>query len=483
MNNLDLGASLFEGRFFFIKSKNCDILNKVRLNLLKTKKVLILGLGREGESSFKFLRKQFPKKTIGLADQLSFNELPSNIKKLIKKDKNIKLYLGKNYLKALKNYEIIIKTPGIPQKILEPYLSKNQIITTQTDIFLEQYAKQTIGITGTKGKSTTSTLIYKILQSGGVKAQLIGNIGKPPLSFFQDRQAKNFFVFELSSHQLRNLKISPRIAVFLNIFQEHLDYYKNFNEYFRAKRNITLWQKEGDYFVYNSDFSKLRDLAKKTKAIKIPFGKRINKNGCYIDGNWIYFRGKKIIKTKEIPLRGEHNVSNVMAAISVGMIFGILPEIIKKTIKEFKPLPHRLEFVGEFKGIKFFNDSLATVPEATINAVNSIKNIKTLILGGFDRGQNFSELAKEILSKDIKNLILFPDTGHRIFEEIKKQKKGASLQCFFVKNMKEAVEIAFQITKKGVCLLSPASASFGLFKDYRDRGNQFKKYVKLLAKK
>ncbi|MCD5396151.1 MAG: UDP-N-acetylmuramoyl-L-alanine--D-glutamate ligase [Candidatus Pacebacteria bacterium] len=452
----------------------------MKLNLLKEKKILILGLGREGESSFKFLRKQFPKKTIGVADQLNFNRLPDNIKKLIKKDKNTRFHLGKNYLKALKDYEIIIKTPGVPLKILAPYLSKNQIITTQTDIFLEQYAKQTIGITGTKGKSTTSSLIYQILKKAKKSVELIGNIGRPPLNFFGKK--RDFFVFEMSCHQLQGLKISPKIAVFLNIYRDHLDYYRNFQEYFSARKNITYWQKEGDVFVFNYEMKKLRNLAKKTKALKIPFGVK-NKKGCYLKNNWIYYEGKKIIPPEVIPLKGRHNLFNVMASVAVASLLGIKPKIIEKAIKEFKPLEHRLEFVGEFGGVKYYNDSIATIPEATIEAIKALSDVETLILGGFERKQNFKNLLHFILKKKIKNLILLPETGKRIYKELQNIKKKWEPNCFLANNMKEVIEIAKKVTKKGICLLSPASASFGLFKDYRDRGEQFKKYLYEISKK
>jgi len=462
----------------------------VRLNTLKEKKVLILGLGREGESSFKFLRKLFPNKTIGLADKKNFQQLPKNIQKLLKNDRRVKLYLGERYLDSIRKYQIIIKTPGIPKKLLIPYLNKNHILTSQTEIFFENYRDQIIGITGTKGKSTTASLIYKILKNGGKKAVLLGNIGKPafsffdPLSFFEKKKIKNLFVFELSSHQLQDLKISPRVAVFLNIYQEHLDYYQNFQEYLRAKTNITRWQTKNDYFVFNYDFGLLKKLSKTTKAKTIPLTKTNKiKKGCYLKNGAIYYQDVKMVNLSKIPLVGEYYLYNVMAAIAVANIFNISPKIIEKSIKEFQPLKHRLEFVGVFKGIKFYNDSLATIPEATILALKALKKVHTLILGGYDRGQDFSKLIKEIFQSNIRTLIFFPDTGTRIYKLLQNNPKR-KIKCFFAKSMKEAVEIAYQNTDKNtICLLSPASASFGLFKDYKHRGNLFKKYVKELAKK
>jgi len=443
----------------------------MKLDFLKQKTILVLGLGREGASSLRFLRRLFHNKKIGVADQLEFKKLNKNLKKLIKL-RNVEVFLGPDYLKAIKKYKVIIKTPGIETKKIKSYLSKNHILTSQTDIFLENYRNQVIGITGTKGKS-----------DGKKPVELIGNIGKPPLDFFKKGKRKCLFVFEISSHQLQGLKISPKIAVFLNIYKEHLDYYKNFQEYFSAKKNITRWQTEKDIFIFNYEIEALRKLASQTKAKVIPFGFH-NKKGCYLKNGWVIFENKKILPIKEIPLKGKHNLLNVMAAVTVSSILKIDPKKIRKAVCEFKPLEHRLEFVGKFKGVSYYNDSLATVPEATMEALEALQNIETLMLGGYERKQSFTELIKMIIKKKIPNLILFPQTGKRIYKEIQKTAKGKNKpKCFFVNDMEEAVKIALKVTKKGICLLSPASASFGLFKDYKDRGDQFKKYLQKLAKK
>lgn len=455
---------------------------KMELESLEKKDVLILGLGREGESTLKFLRKFFPKKNIGVADQFNINQLPKSVRDLFRKDKHLRKYLGKNYLNSLKNYSLIIKTPGIHKRTLKPYISKNTAITSQAEIFLKKFHKQTIGITGTKGKSTTSSLIYEILKRGGLRVHLLGNIGKPCLLFYREIQKDEIFVFELSSHQLKDLKISPHISIFLDIFKEHQDYFNNFREYFNAKANISKWQKKEDFFIFNSEYELIEKLSKKTLSKKIPFGlKSFDRKGCYLKNGWIFFKDKRVIDIRDVPLKGEHNIYNVMAAIGAAMTLKIPLKNIQEGIKKFKPLPHRLEFVGRFKGINFFNDSLATNPEATIEALKSIPNTKTLILGGFDRGQVFDGLIEEIIKRKINNLILLPPTGRKIYSQIKKNR--INLNCFLVKNMKEVIEKAYEITEEGNCLLSPASASFGLFKNYKDRGNQFKKYVKLLSKK
>lgn len=441
---------------------------------LKNKTILVLGFAREGESCLKFLKKHNLGKKTGVADRIVFKNLPIKQKNFLKREKNINLHFGKKYLKALKQYDVIIKTPGISDKIIASYVTKKQTITSQTEIFLKKHYNKTIGITGTKGKGTTASLIYKILKDRGIKVELVGNIGKPALDLFH----KNcFFVYELSSHQLNHLKISPHIAIFLNIYPEHLDYYKNFQEYFNAKKNIAKWQAKNDYFIFNNDFKELKQLAQKSKAIKKTFGKA-KTNNCFFDQENIFLPSPELRKfrRKNINLPGEHFVYDVMAAVLTANIFKIPKNNINKSIKEFKGLPHRFEFVGEFKKIKFYNDSLATIPEATIYALQSLNNIDTLILGGFDRGQDFKKLAQKIKTKKINNIILFPQTGKRIFDELKKQNIKA--EYFFTDKMKKAVEICYKHSRKGsVCLLSPGSASFGIFKNYADRGDQFKKHI------
>lgn len=438
---------------------------------LKSKKVLILGLGREGLDSFKFIQKIFPDKKFGIADKAELKDLDANIQKLIL-NKGPVFHLGKNYLRALKKYDIIIKSPGIPPKVIVPFISKKQRITSQTDIFFENCTGKIIGVTGTKGKSTTTSLIYEILKQNRLKVHLIGNIGRPVLSFLFNAKPDDIYVYELSSHQLYNFKKSPHIAVFLNIYPEHLDYYENFKEYLKAKQNITRYQKSEDFIIFNPQNKEVRETAKISKAKKIPI--RIENVG-------------RTIKIKEIPLEGKFNLQNIEAAIIIGRIFGISNRDIVRVIKKFKPLEHRLELVGTYRGITFYNDSLATAPEATIGAINTFKGkVQTIMLGGFDRGIDYySKLAKTVLENKIKNIILFPTTGEKIWKDICSQNRKRYFlpKAFFVNNMKDAVVLAYKYTSKGkICLLSPACASFGIFKNYKERGDLFKKYVKKLGK-
>ncbi len=444
----------------------------MRLEGLENKKILILGFGREGTDNFLALRKLFPKKSLAIADKMEPKELSKSTRKLLKLDKNIKLYLGKDYLRALKNHDLIIKTPGIPLSTIRPFLKKRTRITSQTEIFLENCPGTIIGITGTKGKGTTASLIYQILKKGGLKVHLIGNIGKPVFQTLLRAKPEEIFIHELSSHQLQNLKKSPQIAVFLNLWPAHLDYFKNFQEYQRAKENIARYQTEKDFFVYNSDESRLREIVKKSKAKKIPFGIKKLKELA------------KIIPQKEIPLKGKFNFLNVLAAVKAGKLFNVKVSKIREAVKSFKALPHRLEFVGKYRGIAFYNDSLATVPQATVAALDGLGDkVKTLILGGSDSRVDFSVLIKRILKSDLKTLIfLSPGTGKQIWQKITALKKTKLPQAFFFSSMSEAVRKAFQSTGSGeICLLSPAAPSFNLFQDYQERGDLFKKLVKKYA--
>ncbi|MBI2042543.1 MAG: hypothetical protein HYT21_02255 [Candidatus Nealsonbacteria bacterium] len=393
----------------------------MKLDELKDKKILILGFGREGRDTLKFLKKLFPRKKIDIADQK----------------------FDKNYLEKTKDYDVIIKSPGIPFKSLRTTGVRK--LTTQTEIFFDNCPGKIIGVTGTKGKSTTASMIYAILKAGNIRSELIGNIGKPVLSLLAKTAPEKIFIYELSSFQLTNLKTSPHIAVLLNIYPEHLDYYRSFKEYVQAKANIAKYQKKSDYLIYNSENAQIKTIVELSKA-------------------------------KKIPIKGQYYQLDIEAAKRVGEIFQIPPRKVELAIRNFKFLPHRLEYIGRFKGIKFYNDSLATVPEATIGALNHLgDDIQTLILGGFDRGLNFKKLAESIAKSKVKTLILFPTTGSRILRDL----RNPSLKSFSVNTMKEAVKLAYRYTDRGkICLLSPASPSFGLFRDYADRGDQFRKFVR-----
>lgn len=454
----------------------------------RNKRILILGLGREGESSYRFFRQLFPDKVLLVADKKPIDNLDDKLINTFKNDPHLKLFLGQDYLQSIKESDVIIKTPGIPKDIKELQLAIRQgaTVTSQTELFFRHCRGKIIGVTGTKGKSTATSVIFKVLQQGKKRSFLVGNIGEPVLPYLEKDSPNTYFAFELSCHQLNDISMSPHIAVILNLYPEHLDYYPSFDHYKRAKSHITQYQTKSDYLIYRSSDKNVRDIVKQTRAKKILFTLEGNniKRGCYLkNGNIVLnLNGveENIISQRDIPLPGQFNLHNVMPAIIVGRLAGIPIATIKRAIKKFKPLDYRLEPVGTFKGITFYNDPLATIPQATIAAIETlgINRVQTLILGGLDRGINYTNFARWLIKSPIKSLILFPNSGKRLYRTIKTISRGNKLRisCFFVENMANAVRIAFQKTSIGnICLHSPAAPACGLgFKDYRERGGLFK---------
>jgi len=404
---------------------------------LKNKKILILGYGIEGKATYDFLKKYCPRATVGIADQ---KDSPGS----------------DDYLKKQADYDLVIKTPGIPKRLVtKPY-------TTGTNIFFANANRPIIGITGTKGKSTTTTLIYSILKEGDLNAYLIGNIGIPMLSELMTEKTDDaIYVCELSSYQLEDIEYSPYISVILNLFPEHMDYHGSFENYKTVKKRIIYHATSKDYFVYNPDYPELLELAKLTKAKGVPFVEEL------------------FFPTEIIPLRGEHNIENVRAAVTVARIIDVPDEAIEAAVRKFTPLPHRLEFVGNFRGIDFYDDAISTTPESTIMAINSIPNIQTIFLGGKDRGYDFSLLAGKIADSGIKNIVLFPESGAKM-KPLLSHIPGIKL--FETSDMKEAVKFAYENTKPGMaCVLSTASPSYSVWKNFEEKGDLFKKFVKELG--
>lgn len=443
---------------------------------IEGKSILILGFGREGESTYRFLRKNFPELLIHIADK------SNQVKEKIRDDK-IVLLTGDDYLSSINDYDLIFKTPGISLKDIS--FSRNNF-TSQTDLFLDFYSSQVVGITGTKGKSTTSSLIYHILKLNDNNVVLVGNIGIPPFDMIAEIDKNTKIVFELSSHQLEYISKGPHIAILLNYFQEHLDYYKSYADYQLSKFNITRYQEPSDNFIFNADDKLILDLISTNKLERNYYGLSLSKEqsiGCWIEKDTLFFSNGKdtysIMDFKsEIYLKGEHNKRNILAAICASKILNVPDEIIKEGVTTFKGLVHRLEYVGEFSGIHYYNDSIATIPEATIEAVKALKNVNTIILGGFDRGIDYNILAEFIAASCIDNLIFLGDAGNRIMESLKQYKVKGKFQVF-VKDMEEAVKIAKEKTlKAGICLLSPAAASYDMFKNFEERGRVYKKLVK-----
>lgn len=401
---------------------------------LKNKSILILGYGKEGRSTEQYLKKVLPGVVIDHTDKNS----------------------DPQYLEKQKDYDLVIKTPGIPKALI------TQKYTTATNIFFANCKGIIIGVTGTKGKSTTSSLIYHILKAGEKQAHLVGNIGNPALSELMKPDGKDdIFVMELSSYQLDDIHYSPHISVVLNLFPEHMNYHGGVTNYYEAKKNIVKYAKQDNYFIYNS---KYKDLVQWASSAH-----------CHTQS---FIPHTIPVQGEDLTLQGEHNKENIQAALAVADLFHISKEDLVKALKTFKPLPHRLENVGTFHDIIFYDDAISTTPESTIAALQTLKDVDTLFLGGEDRGYDFSNLVEVVAEKGIKNIVLFPDSGGKIRMLLQKRSKYLPL-IFETKDMKAAVRFAFTNTKKkSICLLSTASPSYSVWKNFEEKGNLFKLYVR-----
>lgn len=446
------------------------------LRYLDDKKILILGFGKEGVSTYKFIRKHFPDKKIYISDKKTTNE------EIIKKDINVNINFGDNYLDNLKDFDIIMKSPGISFANINIDSFKDKI-KSELELFLEYMDVKTIGVTGSKGKSTTSSLIYEILKKEKKETLLLGNIGIPVFDLIDDITKDTIVVLEMSSHQLEYMNVSPNISILLNIYEEHLDHYKSLKEYAEAKINIGRFQNKDDYFIYNVDNKIIKECINEIEdsshiKYEVSFEGNIsnnNSNKVYIKDNYIYINEEKIYNINEKRnLIGDHNLNNIMFVLTVSKILNLNMENVKETISNFKGLEHRMEYVGKYDDIIFYNDSIATIPEATINSIKGLKDVDTLIFGGMDRGISYDEFIDFLNTGVINNLICMPDTGYKIADKLK-----CSSNIYKVETLEEAVELSKKVTKKNkICLLSPAAASYGFFKNFVEKGNIYKELVK-----
>lgn len=474
---------------------------------LSAQPLCIFGLGREGLSSYHWIRSLLPTHPLWLVDDRPSSKLDPHWLQLLSQDQNVHLITPEKT--QLPTSEVLlIKSPGIPP--FHPSLRQLQQIsvgtTSNTQLFFDAVVELpqpviTIGVTGTKGKSTTTALIHHVLKANGLRAVLGGNIGVPPLDILSEIADKTdsdqqliYAVLEMSSHQLRDVTTSPHIAVIQNIVPEHMDYYSSFMEYVEAKANITLFQSTNDYVIYNQGYQIVSHLADFSPSQKLPFS---TPNAplqstpepapvAQATETSVEYQGEVVLNRSDIPLSGLHNLENVLPAIIVGKLQHLSSSQIAQAITSFKGLEHRLEKVAEVKGVTFYNDSLSTVQDAAVAALQAFAGRPViLIAGGYDRGLDFSLLAQQLTQQTIKGLLLFPPTGDKIAAAYTEALGTVHTKApiTYPETMSEAVTAAFKLAEPGdVVLLSPASPSFGQFKDYRDRGDQFKAAVAALAK-
>lgn len=400
--------------------------------LLEGHRILIAGYGREGKSTERLIQRLVPKAEYFIADG---NEQIA--------------------AEAAKGYDLIVKSPGVPMRVMG-----GVECSSLTDIFLRVFGDRVIGVTGTKGKSTTASLIHHMLP-GSI---LAGNIGIPLFDILDELKEDSIVVAELSCHQLENIHRGPHIAVLLNLFQEHLDHYENYMGYKMAKMQIGLKQHEGDHFFWCRDAAELDELvrAQAMPGVMHP----------YSTGN-ITEEERELLGT--CPLEGEHNRSNSLVACRVAALVTQQPlSTFHFPLSTFTGLRHRMEKVGEVAGVTWYDDSISTIPAATIAAVKALGRVDTLILGGFDRGIDYTPLVEFLKESSVKNVVFVGQAGRRVNEELGKKNEEWLVEDDYMKIVPWCAE---HTEKGGVVLLSPAAASYDAFKNFEVRGDFYREQI------
>lgn len=458
----------------------------MKIGDLKNKKITVMGLGLHGGGigTVRFLHEAGAR--IIVTDLKSKEELAPSLEKL-KGLKNIEYVLGQHRREDFTRVDMVIKTPPAPWTSVHIKLALERKIPVEIDssLFFKLCHNPIIGVTGTKGKTTTSSLIYEILKVAGKNPVKVGIGQTSVLDKLKNLKKDSVVVFELSSWRLSALgryKLSPQIAVITNIFPDHLNYYKTMADYIKDKKYICTSQKAQEFCVLNWDDDVLNKIETEIKSqiIKISRTKIANGKSVYIADNAIYLNNgideKKVINISDINLRGEHNLGNILAAVGAAYAIGAKLADIRKAIEEFRGIPHRLEFVRDCQGVKYYNDTAATTPESAISGINSFTEPIVLICGGADKNLNMAEFAKVILEKTKSAVFFKGEATNKIIIEIKKLKPEA--EFLIVDSMDKAVDAAEGLAEKGdVVLLSTGSASFGLFTNEFDRGNKFREAV------
>ena len=430
-------------------------------------KIAIIGFGKEGQAAYSYWRDG---NDITICDQNAELQVPAGTAS----------QLGKNYLADLDGFDLVVRSPFVRPNLLTQYVSPDKVTSSTNEFLRVCPSRNVIGITGTKGKGTTSSLVTAMLKAAGKTVHLGGNIGIPALELLQnDIKPDDYVVLELSSYQLIDLRHSPHIAACLMVVPEHLDWHTDENEYFAAKQQLFRTQSADDIAVYYSANERSTTIASLSPGHKIPY---MEKPGAIVESDTITIDGQAICRVDELKLIGKHNWQNACAATTV--VWQITQDItaIKTALTSFSGLPFRIEFRKEVNGIRYYNDSFASGPGASLAAMESIEGTKVMIMGGFDRGLDLTELADAIASKgeEIRNVLLIGDSKERLADTL----QSHGLTNFVVSDAQTMDDIVHQATALAQpgdsVVLSPAFASFGLFKNFEDRGEKFNAAVEAL---
>ena len=452
----------------------------MRIKDLKNKKVAIWGAGKEGLATLKILHETLPHLNITiLNDSLLSTKVLENLNKI---KPSISIITEDEVIQSLNQFDVIIKSPGISIYLPEIKAAKDHgvFFTSSTQLWFEEHKyEKIICITGTKGKSTTTSLIVHMLKALKFKVAMGGNIGKPIIEQINLQPAPDFWVLEMSSYQASDFKGAVSVGVLLNLYPEHLDWHGDEKTYYQDKVHPFLQIKDG--------VTVLNKLDENTKKLKVNWKNPVYfnaTNGFHIKGNGIWYKTRRLIDTKDIKLLGAHNLSNMCAALTAVKALGIDPLKTVKPLSTFQGLPHRLTMLGEKNGIEFVDDSISTIPQATIAAIKSFPDRQiTLLLGGFDRKVNMDVLIQYLFKNPVDAVITMYESGQRIAKSIKQTGKQLNFKHYEVETLEQAVKVSKKITPIGGCvLLSPASPSYGAFKNFEERGEIFKKLCFFSAK-
>jgi len=445
---------------------------------IKNRKIGIIGLGISGFDSSIFLIDNGA--NVYISEKNYNDEIKERID--ILKEKGAKIEIGSHTEEFLKDVDFVVISPGVDERIENLDFLKKRGIPVISEIELAynfSKSKKIIGITGTNGKTTTTTLLGEIFKNSNYKSVVCGNIGNTFIGEIKNIDEDTWVILEISSFQLEKIKsFKPYIACLLNIDYDHFDRYSNMEEYISAKKRIFENQDEKDFSVLNFDNYWIKRLLKEIKSKKLFFSFSKIFNGAYYENGGIFINvdGKtRRIKTDKIKLYGKGNIENIMACSLISVLCGIEEDIVQKTIENFKPLPHRMEIVAEIDGIVFINDSKSTNPHSVRNSILSIdkKNKIILILGGKDKGFPYYQL-KKYLKDRVKFIILFGEAKERIKNEL----KSLNIPIETVESLRGCILLAKKIGKRGdTVLFSPGCSSFDMFKNYKERGDVFKKEV------
>ena len=452
---------------------------------IRFRKVAIIGLGVSNLPLLDYFHEN--KAQVTVFDDKTIDEIPKEIIDKIT-TYNFEFSFGKNCLEKLQGYNVIFRSPScLPTKPeLQAEANRGAIVTTEVEMLMEMCPCKIIGITGSDGKTSTTSMINAVLQKAGYNTFLGGNIGTPLFTRLSEMTPEDIVVLELSSFQLMNMVVSPDIAVITNITPNHLNIHKDYEEYIEAKKNIFKYQNENGILVLNYDNDITRECSKQAKGEVIFFSSKTKlDNGFIVDGNIIKESEDKIRKhilnTKEVILRGTHNFENISAVLGATKTL-VDTDIAIEAIKEFKPVEHRLEFIREIDEVKWYNDSASSSPTRTLSGINAFDENIVLIAGGYDKNLDYEPLAKPILEK-VSTLILIGQTAEKIFDAVKAEEEiqNKKINIYMCDSLEQTIELAKKSAQKGdIVLLSPASASFDMFKNATDRGEKFKTLVNKL---